>query len=141
MQRVIHLGAITITLLKTRHESNGRLDAFEVTLPPHISGVVPHLHQASEETILGVDGLTLWNIADRQIQIGPGQTLDIPRGIPHSFINLHGSPSRFICILTPGALGAEYFEQLSSTMLQDGPTNYAALGAIMTRYGVIPSRL
>jgi quercetin dioxygenase-like cupin family protein len=141
MQPVIRLGAMTVTFLKTRHESKGLLDAFEITLPPDTGGVVPHIHHASDETVLGIDGITLWTVGGRQIQMGPGQKIDIPRGVPHGFINLHNSGARFLCILTPGALGPEYFDELASTMKESGPTNFAALGAIMTRYGVIPAKL
>jgi hypothetical protein len=38
-------------------------------------------------------------------------------------------------------LGPEYFEELAFAMDCEGPTDYAALGLIMTRYGVIPATI
>ncbi len=141
MARTIHLGELTITFLKSRHETQNCLEAFEITLPPHVGVIVPHLHHACDETILGIDGITLWTVSGLQTQIGPGEKLEIPRGAPHGFHNLHSHGARFLCIHTPGCLGPECFDELACVMRQDGPTNYAALGAIMTRYGVIPAHL
>ena len=141
MARTIHLGGMTIHFLKSRDEAQGSLDAFEVTIPPHVGVIVPHLHHACEETVLGVDGITLWTLAGCQVQLAAGEKLEIPRGTPHGFHNLHAQSARFICIHTPGVLGPEYFDELAGVMEQEGPTDYAAIGSVMARYGVIPSNL
>jgi quercetin dioxygenase-like cupin family protein len=132
---------MTITFLKSRHESQGSLDAFEMTIPPHVGSIIPHLHRNYEETIIGIDGITTWTVDGRQRQVSPGEQLLIPRGASHHFLNLHEQAARILCIHTPGVIGPEYYEELSYAMEGEGPTDYAALGAIMTRYGVIPATL
>jgi mannose-6-phosphate isomerase-like protein (cupin superfamily) len=141
MSRIIHLGGMTVTFLKTRHEADGSLDAFEVTIPPQIGIIVPHLHHSYDETVLGVDGTTRWTVAGQTTHLGPGQKLEIPRGAPHAVANPRGQSARFICIHTPGVVGPEYFDELAEAMAHEGQTDYAALGTIMTRYGVIPAQL
>lgn len=131
---------MTITFLKTRHEDDGAIEVFEVTLPSHTGMIIPHLHHHFDESILGVNGLVQWTLNGKQMQIGPGQQLEIPRGAPHSFINLQATSARFLCIHTPGCIGPEYFEELAQALHEEDPPNYATLGAIMARYGIIPAR-
>jgi mannose-6-phosphate isomerase-like protein (cupin superfamily) len=132
---------MTVTFLKSRHETNGCLDAFEITIPPHIGSSVPRLHRDYEETVLGIDGITTWTIDGRQRQLLPGEQLVVPPGAPHYFINLHEQAARVLCIHTPGILGPEYFDEIAFVMEAEGPIDYAALGAIMARYGIIPATL
>ncbi|NYF78290.1 cupin domain-containing protein [Granulicella arctica] len=130
---------MTVTFLQSRHETNGCLDAFEVTLPPHVGSLVPRFHRDYEETVLGIDGITTWTVEGRQIQVCPGEQLVIPPGALHAFINLHEQAARVLCIHTPGIIGPEYFDELALVMEADGPTDYAAVGAVMARYGIIPA--
>ena len=48
-----------------------------------------------------------------------------------------------MCIFTPGLVGPEYFRELAAAISNvAGSSDIAAdLGAIMTRYGVIPSTI
>jgi len=46
-----------------------------------------HGHDHYEERIYGIDGALTWTVDGRQIEIGPGQALCIPRGAIHRFDN------------------------------------------------------
>jgi quercetin dioxygenase-like cupin family protein len=39
-----------------------------------------HSHDHYEETIYGIDGVLTWTVDGKQIDVGPGQALCIPRG-------------------------------------------------------------
>ncbi|WP_263382533.1 cupin domain-containing protein [Granulicella arctica] len=132
---------MTITFIKSRHETAGCLDAFEVTIPPSVHLVIPHFHRHYDETVFGVDGITTWTIDGVVTQLHPGQQLFVPRGSHHTYANLHPHSSRMICLVTPGLLGPEYFQELSYAMDEDGPMDHAAIGLIMSRYGVIPAAI
>jgi hypothetical protein len=89
MHPIIRVGEISITFLKTRHETHGILDLFEMTIPPTNHMVLSH-HGASHVH-------------------------------PH-----------------PGLIGPEYFHELANILNVEGPPNLAAIGSVMTRYGVVP---
>ncbi len=139
MHEPIQVGNLSVTFLKSRHETEGTLDLFELTIPPAAYINVPHLHRDYDETILGMDGMTIWTLDDKRIILRPGQQLCIPRGTVHSYANHHRSTSRVMCILTPGLVGPEYFYELASVLRAEGPPDIAAIGRIMSRYGVIPA--
>jgi len=135
---------MTITFIKSHHETGGLFDAYEVTIPPSPHLAVPHLlhlHRQCDETVIGIDGYTLWSVDGVSTRLGPGDQLFIPRGASHRLINEESRSARILCVLTPGVLGPEYFGELAFAMDAEGPTNYAALGIIMARYGVIPGTL
>jgi mannose-6-phosphate isomerase-like protein (cupin superfamily) len=139
MHHPIHVGSLSVTFLKSRHETQGSLDLFELTVPPHARLNVPHLHRDYDETIIGMNGITTWTIRDKHVEVGSGQHLHIPRGTAHSYANLHGSTARMMCILTPGLVGPEYFRELAAVLRGDGPPDIAGISNVMMRYGVIPA--
>ena len=46
-----------------------------------------HSHDHYEETIYGIDCVLTWTVNGKQIDVGPGQALCIPRGAIHRFDN------------------------------------------------------
>ena len=138
MQELIRVGGVSITFLKSRHETGGALDLFEMTIPPDIHLIVPHLHRDYDESIICMDGTLTWTVDGKQTQLHRGQHLFIPRGVVHGFTNHHRSTARMMCILTPGMVGPEYFLELADVLNESGPPDLARLGAVMTRYGVVP---
>ncbi|HEY6413284.1 MAG TPA: cupin domain-containing protein [Edaphobacter sp.] len=138
MHSLIRVGDISVTFIKTRHETHGALDLFEMTLPPHTHMLIPHLHRDYDESIIGINGITTWTVDGKQIVLHRGEQLFIPRGAVHSYSNRHKSTARTMCILTPGLLGPEYFHDLAAAINIEGTPNMAEIGSIMARYGVVP---
>lgn len=139
MHHPIHVGNLSVTFLKSRHETCGHADIFEVTVPPHAHLNVAHLHRDYDETIIGMNGTTTWTIDGKKVQVGPGQQLHIPRGVAHNYVNTSLTTARMLCILTPGMIGPEYFRELAAAIDPAGNANISAITAVMERYGVIPA--
>jgi quercetin dioxygenase-like cupin family protein len=100
--------------------------------------LLPHLHRDYDESIIGMNGATTWIVDGKQITVHRGEQLFIPRGAVHAYANRHKSTARIMCILTPGLLGPEYFQDLATVINIEGPPNLAEIGSIMARYGVVP---
>lgn len=137
MQETIRVGQMSVTFLKTRHETDGTLDMFELTIPPLVSVVVPHIHRYYDEMVLGMNGITTWTLNGEILVLGPGEILTIPRGAPHFFANLHDTPARVMCLQTPGVIGPEYYSEIAQYYDAENP-DVTAIGNVMSRYGVIP---
>lgn len=139
MHHPIHVGNLSITFLKSRHETHGEADIFELTVPPHSHVNVPHLHRDYDETIIGMNGIMTWTLDGKNVQIGPGQQLHIPRGVVHTYVNTYRTTARMLCILTPGMIGPEYFRELAAAIDPAGKPDIPAIAAVMARYGMIPA--
>jgi quercetin dioxygenase-like cupin family protein len=133
---------LAVRFLLTRDNSNGSIAAFELMVPAAQRLPAPaHSHDHYEETIYGIDGVLTWTIDGNQIDVGPGQALCIPRGAVHRFDNNANRAAKVLCVITPAAIGPEYFREAFSVLnaAAGGAPDRAKLAEIMRRYGLTPA--
>ncbi len=111
---------------------------FEMTLQPNARMPIPHYHDRWDETIYGLSGTTTWWVDGRDIDLAPGETLFIKRGIVHGFTNRTPGPATCLCTLVPGVLGPQYFRDMAG-LLSAGTPDPAAMKETMQRYGLVPA--
>jgi quercetin dioxygenase-like cupin family protein len=138
-EETIHLGPLTVRFLLTADNSTGSIAAFELMVPGAQRLAAPaHSHDHYEETIYGVDGVLTWTVDGRQIDVGPGQALCIPRGAIHRFDNNGSRDVKALCVITPAALGPQFFRESAEVIkaAAGGPPDRAKMAEIMRRYGL-----
>jgi quercetin dioxygenase-like cupin family protein len=142
VDETIRLGPLAVRFLLTGENSNGTIAAFEVVVPGAQRLAAPaHSHDRYEETIYGIDGVLTWTVDGKQIEVGPGQALCIPRGAVHRFDNNTTQEVKALCIVTPAALGPQFFRECAQVInsAAGGPPDRAKLAEIMQRHGLTPS--
>src|ERR1700686_2420426 len=113
----IRLGPLAVHFLLTGDNSNGRVAAFEIIVPGAQRLAAPaHSHDHYEETIHGIDGVLTWTVDGKQIDVGPGQELCIPSGAIHRFDNNSGQDAKALCLITPAAIGPQYFREAAEVI-------------------------
>src|SRR5215469_15664250 len=130
----IRVGFLTVRFLLTADNSSGSIAAFEVTVPGAERLLGPaHSHDHYEETIYGIDGVLTWTVDGRRIEVGPGQALCIPRGAVHRFDNNGSQDVKALCVITPAALGPQYFREAAEVInaAAGGAPDRARLAEIM----------
>jgi quercetin dioxygenase-like cupin family protein len=138
----IRLGPLAVHFLIIGENSNGRIAAFEVTVPRAQRLAAPaHSHDHYEETIYGIDGVLTWTVDGKPIGVGPGQALCIPRGAIHRFDNNGSRAAKALCVITPAAIGPQYFREAAEVInsATDGPPDRAKMSEIMLRHGLTPA--
>jgi quercetin dioxygenase-like cupin family protein len=137
----IGIGPLRIRFLLEGAASGGSVAVFEFDLPSGTPPPPAHSHDAYEETIYGLEGVSTWTVDGQRIDVGPGDAVCIPRGVVHGFENDHGAEARMLCIVTPGILGPEYFREIAGVLAAapGGPPDPAAIGAVMRRHGLRPA--
>lgn len=141
-EEAIRLGPLTVRFLITGENSSGTIAAFEVTVPRAQRLAAPaHSHDHYEETIYGVDGVLTWTVDGKQIDVGPGQALCIPRGAIHRFDNNGVQDARALCVITPAAIGPQYFREAAEVInaAAGSPPDRAKMAEIMRRHGLTPT--
>ena len=135
----ITVGALSVRFLVEAAESNGSVTVFECGVPAGSRMPAPHSHDAFEETIYGLQGVSTWTVDGEEIEVDPGQAVCIPRGSVHGFAN-HGSvDARFLAVATPGVFGAAYFREIGDVLATAGPPDQATLADVMRRHGLTPA--
>ena len=141
-EEAIRLGPLTVRFLLTGGESNGSIAAFEVAVPAgERLGAPAHSHDHYEETIYGLDGTLTWTVDGKPIDVGPGEALCIPRGAVHRFDNDRNVDARALCVITPAAIGPQYFREAAALIIaaSGGMPDRVKMAEIMRRHGLTPA--
>jgi quercetin dioxygenase-like cupin family protein len=138
MAEIINLGSLQLRFLQSKDDTAGSLDMFEMTLQPNARMPIPHYHESWDETIYGLTGTTTWRIDGKDIDLAPGETVFIKRGIVHGFTNRISAPATCLCTLSPGVIGPQYFRDMAG-LLTGGAPDPAKMKQTMLRYGLIPA--
>lgn len=138
----ISLGGLAVRFLLTADDSNGSIALFELTVKGLQKLPAPaHSHLHYEETIYGLDGSLIWTVDGNEVEIGSGQALCIPRGAVHRFDNRGERDAKAICVITPAAIGPQYFRECAEALIAagGGPPDRIRMMEIMQRHGLKPA--
>src|SRR6478736_7302277 len=138
----IRLGPLAVRFLITGDDATGSVALFELAVPAAQRLAAPaHSHDHYEETIYGIEGVLTWTVDGKRIDVGPGQALCIPRGAVHRFDNNGSQDAKTLCVITPAAIGPEYFREVFAVAnaAPGGPPDRAKMVEIMRRHGLTPA--
>ena len=136
---IIRVGQIGIRFLLEAADTNGSVAMFEFTVPVGAKVPVPHYHKAYDETIYGVEGVVMFTVEGKPVDIGPGETCFIPRGAVHGFNNLKQTDVKALAIITPALLGPDFFKEAAAIVNVGGPPDVEKLKAVMAKHGLVPA--
>jgi quercetin dioxygenase-like cupin family protein len=111
-----------MTFLETAAETGGDRVVIELHADPGGSVAAAHVHPSQWETFDVVSGTLGAKVGGRTTEAGPGKTLGVAPGVPHTWWNAGDDELVFRCVITP----ALQFESLIETMFSlaaDGKTN------------------
>jgi quercetin dioxygenase-like cupin family protein len=137
----ITVGPFSIRFLIEGSDSGGSVSVFECDVPADSEMAAPHSHDAFEETIYGLDGVTTWTIDGNSVEVGVGHAVCVPRGAIHGFENRGSADAKFLAISTPGLFGPSYFREVGEVLAAaaGGPPDLAAVAEVMARHGLTPA--
>ena len=137
----IRVGSLAIRFLVENEASAGTVAVFEFDVPAGAKLPIAHSHDAYEETIYGVRGVMTFTIEGTPHDIGPGDAVCIPRGATHRFDNHRDTDATALAIVTPGALGPDYFRELAAIVeaAAGSPPDPSDIIAVMRRHGLTPA--
>lgn len=92
-------------------ESEGRISVMENL--GERSGGPPLHHHAFDELFFVLDGELTFQLGDERFVRGAGELAFAPRGVPHTFANLSGRPSRTLLVCTPAGF-ERYFARIAA---------------------------
>ena len=133
----INAGQLGIRYLVDGSQS-ASLGMFELTVPSDSNVPPPHSHSNNEELVYVLEGKLRYTVGPDTRDLNPGQSMHTPRGAVHAFSNPFDSVARALIILSPD-IGAQYFKDVAAVVNAGCPPDKAALVAVMSRYGLVPS--
>jgi quercetin dioxygenase-like cupin family protein len=115
-----HTGEV-LELLRRRHAGETFIE-LRGTLPPHQEGPPRHIHHREDEVGTVTAGTLSAEIGGRRIDAGPGQSVQLPRGVPHRWWNESDAPLAFEGHVRP-AVDLDRYLQAVFEVMNAGPGN------------------
>jgi quercetin dioxygenase-like cupin family protein len=81
-------------------QSDGRLGAWE-SEEPHGTALPLHIHTREDEQVMLLEGEITFRVGDQVHHLVAGDTLALPRGVPHAHV-VSSPQARALTVATPG---------------------------------------
>src|SRR4051812_9359182 len=107
----IRIGGMELRFLVEESEGAGDLVMFEMSVAAGARVPAAHHHASVDEAIYGLEGSFTTVVDGKELRIGPGESVFIPRGAVHQHENRAETAARALVVLTPGTIGRRYFEE------------------------------
>lgn len=138
----IMVGAITIRFVVDPEASGGSVSMLECHVPQGARVPAPHSHDAFDETIYGLSGVTTFTVDGVDTALAAGDAVFVPRGAVHGFRADAGDAS-FLAVASPGVFEPAYFREIGALLADaaaaGGPPDMGAMAAAMSRHGLTPA--
>ena len=143
MSAIIHNPATgeRVHWLLTSAESDGRLVRAEWWTLPGGGVVFQHIHVESEERFEILSGRMAADVGGRRIELGPGERVSLPPGVPHSWWNCGGEELHFVLEIEPPGHFEETIETLfhlarEGRVRKDGSPRLLQMAVMASEFGL-----
>jgi quercetin dioxygenase-like cupin family protein len=104
---------VTMDLKVSGKDTNGELVIFEQTSSAPRLGPPLHVHYKQEEIFYVLEGRYLFQLGEEKFELGAGETIFLPRNIPHAFVML-SDRGKMLVMLQPAGTMEEFFLYVAS---------------------------
>ncbi|XZF15500.1 cupin domain-containing protein [Chitinophagaceae bacterium MMS25-I14] len=137
-KQTIQIGQMQLHFLLDGDDTNNGMVMFEFLIPEGAKVPIPHYHKDVDEMVYGLEGITTTTLNGNIVEIGPGDSVFIPRGAVHHHDNRHAGTAKSLVVLTPASIGPAYFHEISELIKPGVPPDPQKAAEIMLRHGLVP---
>lgn len=124
-----------VVVRATGDETDGAYDVLDLTIPPG-PGVTPlHVHHENDEATLVIEGELTIQLGDERHALGPGEFVNAPSGLPHTYRNSGDGPARALFVMSPGN-NWKYLEEAAEHGTVEDDSDIERLLPILEAHGV-----
>jgi quercetin 2,3-dioxygenase len=124
-------GACPNAVKVSANDTGGAMSIFEYE--GNIKGGPPlHVHHDQDEVYFVRDGRYIFEVGGVRHELGAGDTIFLPRGVPHTFSQC-SETGRLVFMFTPAGSMEAYFEALGAL---EGPPEPKAEAALFAAHGM-----
>ncbi|MFJ2263493.1 cupin domain-containing protein [Streptomyces sp. NPDC087844] len=129
------VGAIGLGIFTrlTGADTKGAYSLFEYVVPPLLGGPPTHIHSREDELFICAQGRVAIELDGEEYVLDQGDSLLMPRGVPHMFHNPFTEEARIVAVVSPPGL-EKYYQELSE--LPPGPRDMRLVAQVMERHGL-----
>ncbi|QHT67916.1 cupin domain-containing protein [Rhodocytophaga rosea] len=94
-------------------DTAGDLAIYQSTLMSPKSGPPLHIHFYQDEIFYVLEGEYLFQVGEEKYELKPGDTIFLPRNVPHTWVQLHDT-GKMLVVLQPAGKMEEFFLKVAS---------------------------
>ena len=98
-----------------------------LSLDPVNTGVPPHIHPKQDEHIYVLEGVYTLYLDGEWTKAGPGDTVRMPKGLPHAYYNKTEDAAKSLFWVSPAGKLSQLFDQLNNLTDPDEVVRLSAL--------------
>jgi quercetin dioxygenase-like cupin family protein len=112
-KEIINVGQLELRFLLDAEDTGNQMVLFESVFPGGAKvAAPPHYHQHVDEMVYGHEGILTVTLDGKKIEVGPGESCFIPRGVIHHHQNT-GETVKALGLITPALIDPSYFREIS----------------------------
>jgi mannose-6-phosphate isomerase-like protein (cupin superfamily) len=127
----VNVFGIGIEILLTGDETSGAFSTYRVSVEPG-DGPPPHAHTRDDESFYVLDGTFEVTCGERVTVVTHGDTVFLPRFVPHTFRNLGSATGHLLGTCSPAGHD-KFFEDAGQLSF---PPDLAAIKEVCLRHGI-----
>lgn len=117
---VVYLGPLRLDILEDGRNTDNRIGALHITLPPKTPGPPQHWHQMHDETFLILKGTGTFYTRDQKLTAKFGDYVVVPTHSPHTFGNESADEELVIYNTFTPAFYVNYFRLMAKMIKERG---------------------
>ena len=138
-QRTVFVGVgNTITIVAGKEATGGAYALLDYELAPGFASLPPHTHQREDEVLYVLEGRLLVRCGAGERLLGPGEFIQLPRGVVHAQRNPGQEPVRFLALLLPAGF-EQCLEDLDTLLGECLAFSADTIAPLLARHGVRPA--
>jgi quercetin dioxygenase-like cupin family protein len=99
-----------------------------------------HVHTREDETFWVLEGSVTFQVGGKALAAPAGTTVFAPRGVPHTFRNVSGSPARMLVLVSPAQNFEDFYAAIARPNADGSPPteqqSIERIGVEAPRYGL-----
>lgn len=128
-ERLMHAQLSVMTLLADSSQTGGALSVTRSTFPDGGDGAPSHFHTGATESLFVISGRLQVLTGDEVVELGAGDFVSIPPGLPHAFGAAKGHDADILAVFAPAADRFDYYRLLERVNSGEAdPSEIAASG-------------
>lgn len=123
----------TLVFKVTHEETDGHFD-YLIGDIGYLGGPPMHLHVNEDEVLHLLEGELTFKVGDELVEMGAGDVVFVPKGVPHGYVNKQHVTARGIGLFVPSGLARFMIDY---TALPPGPPDPQKMDELSKKHGLI----
>ena len=134
-RRTTEVFYVRTDIIMRSEDTGGTYSSYEIIAQPE-RGAKAHIHSREDEALYVIEGLFQVHCGEKEYILSAGDSISLPKGLPHMFTNIGQTTGRLLGIATPAGIEG-FFEEIDDlTKDKQVKVTREEFTAVCDKYGI-----